>query len=272
VAQEPKTVVQITRRGMAVWVLLILFIAGWMFVLGIMVGRGMAPMPLDTDRLQQELSELKSALMEKEQAEMEAQASGQADQKTQLGFYEVLKETKRPPHYAVPRTKPEATVKPAPNPAAQLPLQIETRPAAGDEAVEKPAPPAVLKSAPASAAPAKPPEPEKAVIKPAAAPEAKAPVAEKAAAAAPANPVAPQAGGFTIQVGAFKDAASAEQVVAHLRGKGFPSYQIRSESLEKGVWYRVRVGAFKDRATAQSMLKRLDAAQVNGIIVGTSGH
>ena len=36
-------VIQISRKGMLVWIGLFLFVAAWMFVLGIMVGRGIAP-------------------------------------------------------------------------------------------------------------------------------------------------------------------------------------------------------------------------------------
>jgi DedD protein len=241
--EKAKSLVQITRRGVVVWILLIVFIAGWMFVLGIMVGRGSAPIQIDADRLQQELAELKAALTKKEQAEMEAQASGQEDGKTQLGFYEVLKESKRQPS-AMPRTKPEAVVKQAPGTAARLPLEGERKP--------------VPSIAPAE----KPPVTEKPVGTPAI---VKPQVAEKTV----VEPPAAQEGAFTIQVGAFKDADSAEQVVARLRGQGYPAYQIRSESAEKEVWYRVRVGAFKNRAAAQDMLKKLGAAQINGIIVGT---
>jgi DedD protein len=241
--EKAKSLVHITRRGVVVWILLIVFIAGWMFVLGIMVGRGSAPIQIDADRLQQELAELKAALTKKEQAEMEAQASGQEDQKTQLGFYEVLKESKRPPS-AIPRTRPEAVVKQAPGTAARLPLEGERKPAPSIAPAEQPPVTAKPVGTPAS-------------VKP--------PVAEKTAVAPPAA----QEGAFTIQVGAFKDADSAEQVVARLRGQGYPAYQIRSESADKEVWFRVRVGAFKNRAAAQDMLKKLGAAQIKGIIVGT---
>ncbi len=277
-AEETKAIAHITRRGVVVWGLLILFIAAWMFVLGIMVGRGTAPMPLEADRLQQELSELKTALLQKEQAQMEAQASGETDQKTELGFYEALKETKRQPAYPVSRPSSGAAGKPAPGPAARLPLETANKTAAAESSGISGQPPAA-KAAPVEQVKAV--TAEKLVAKPPAAAEARPKISEKAALSAapapaaeapkpaPAPAVAAGGGALAIQVGAFKDGPSAEQVVSRLRAKGFPAYQIRSESAEKGVWFRVRVGAFNDRAAAQNMLKKLDENQIKGIIVAT---
>ncbi len=265
VAEEPKAIVRMTRRGVAVWILLILFIAVWMFILGILVGRGTAPVPLEADLLQQELSELKTALMQKEQADMEAQASGQTDQKTQLGFYEALKETKRQPP-VVSRNAPGTAAKPAPGAAARLLLDVESKPSAATappEAAEKPR--EAVKPAPVEKAKAD----DKPVNKPAPAESKPVSATPRPEAARPAPPAKPGAGAFTVQVGAFKDRPGADQMVSRLRAKGYAAYQIRSESADKGIWYRVRVGAFDDRAAARNMLKKLEGDQFKGIVVGT---
>ena len=60
-------------------------------------------------------------------------------------------------------------------------------------------------------------------------------------------------GNFTIQVGAFKDRASAESVVTRLKGKGFAAYVTSSQ----GDLFNVRVGNFAARAEAERVQGRL---------------
>ncbi len=75
----------------------------------------------------------------------------------------------------------------------------------------------------------------------------------KAAAREPA-----QAGltSFTIQVGAFKDKATAESVVARLKGKGFPAYVVTPDATDSGL-YNVRVGSYPARPDAEKVETRL---------------
>ncbi|MBR9981817.1 MAG: hypothetical protein KFF50_12390, partial [Desulfatitalea sp.] len=88
--------VQVTRKGVFVWIGLLFFVMGWMFILGILVGRGMAPVSLDTHALEEELEALKAAIVEQEEEQLTAHGGadkGAAD----LGFYEALK--KPPPQH-----------------------------------------------------------------------------------------------------------------------------------------------------------------------------
>ena len=64
----------------------------------------------------------------------------------------------------------------------------------------------------------------------------------------------PTAGNFTIQVGAFKDKASADSVVARLKTKGFAAYVVSPEG--EGL-FNVRVGNFAARADAERIQGRL---------------
>jgi cell division septation protein DedD len=117
---------------MLVWIGLILFIAVWMFVLGILVGRGSAPVNLEAGRLEQELAALKAKMLRQERSRVEARAAGQKDAKSQLDFYEALKDPdaeKRLKTMPVPRqesvpprtAKPAVTPKPEPRPVAPKP-------------------------------------------------------------------------------------------------------------------------------------------------------
>ena len=75
------------------WLLLLLFISGWMFFLGVLVGRGSAPVRFDIDKLQKELAALKEADIKKQLSRVEI-GSDSAKLKKDLEFYEALKDTK----------------------------------------------------------------------------------------------------------------------------------------------------------------------------------
>jgi cell division protein FtsN len=75
------------------WLLLLFFVSGWMFFLGVLVGRGTAPVRFDIDTLQKELAALKEADIKKQLSRVEI-GSDSAKLKKDLGFYEDLKDTK----------------------------------------------------------------------------------------------------------------------------------------------------------------------------------
>ena len=105
----------------------------------------------------------------------------------------------------------------------------------------------------AAAAPHAAPAPPTTVPKAAASPPA--PVAGSPARPAAPKAVSPSAGTFTIQVGAFKDKASADSVVSRLKGKGFAAYVMNPGAAE-GL-FNVRVGAYANRADAEHVQVRL---------------
>jgi cell division septation protein DedD len=68
--------------------------------------------------------------------------------------------------------------------------------------------------------------------------------------------VPPEAAGtFTIQVGAFKDQASAQKIMDQLQAKGFAAYVVTPEGAE-GL-YNVRVGRYATRADADRVMTQL---------------
>jgi cell division protein FtsN len=75
------------------WFLLLFFVSGWMFFLGVIVGRGTAPVKFDIDKLQKELAALKKADIKKQLSRVEI-GSDSTKLKKDLGFYEALKDTK----------------------------------------------------------------------------------------------------------------------------------------------------------------------------------
>ena len=64
--ERKKYSLQLTRKGVALWICLIFFISSWMFALGILVGRGTAPIEFDIKKLQKELAALKNERLIKE--------------------------------------------------------------------------------------------------------------------------------------------------------------------------------------------------------------
>jgi cell division protein FtsN len=146
-------------------------------------------------------------------------------------------ETKARP---APAATPKATVKASPPP----------------KAAPRPSPSAPVRVADAGVPPtmAKPPAPttETKPAPPAAKPAAKAPTTPTTTAAAPKS--GPSS--FTIQVGAFKDKATADSVVTRLKDKGFAAYLVAPESEGSGL-FNVRVGSYPARGDAERIQAKL---------------
>ncbi len=90
---EKKYIAQLTGRGVAGVVGIFFFISLWMFVLGILVGRGTAPVQFDINKLQKELTALRKTVIEKEQKEILDDTNALTS--SSLEFYETVKETKK---------------------------------------------------------------------------------------------------------------------------------------------------------------------------------
>ncbi|MBU4388086.1 MAG: hypothetical protein KKB23_00920, partial [Proteobacteria bacterium] len=85
---------QFLPKGPSIWIFLIIFVSVWMFALGVLVGRDTAPVKFDIEKLQKELVVLKEAVIRREQKLFKVDSDAVRD-KTDFGFYEALKETKK---------------------------------------------------------------------------------------------------------------------------------------------------------------------------------
>ncbi|MGA6927598.1 MAG: SPOR domain-containing protein [Desulfosarcina sp.] len=211
--------------------LLIFFVAAWMFVLGILVGRGTAPVKFDTQALQKELAGLRDAMLNKERDAVEKAIRGE-DQRVPLDFYEALKKDGPDIADQIPGSQPSA---------------VEAAPPA--ETADTQNPP--RKSRPAIMA-----KKSTAVVKP-------------AARMAPATSEAPSSAAdrLTIQIAALKDAAAAERIVANLKQDGYAAYLSRIVIPDKGLWFRVRVGSYDGREQAAVDMNRLIQDRKHPILV-----
>ena len=89
-----KPFIVLSRRKIAGWVLLIFFLCAWMFILGILVGRGTAPVKFDIAALEKKLEALKEDNGGDQGKERAQKESVTVKDKTKLEFYEALKENK----------------------------------------------------------------------------------------------------------------------------------------------------------------------------------
>ena len=134
------------------------------------------------------------------------------------------------PEEGLDRSRPGGTATPvATPPPSAAPLRPAATPA---PAAATPAPPLPTPPPPAATRPAAP----------ASGPLPKA--------------LASSAAGFAIQVGAFKDRASADSIVRSLKARGLPAYAVAPAGKGGGL-FTVRVGVYRDRADAEAVQERL---------------
>jgi len=73
--KSSRYLLQMTRKGVFLGICLVFFISAWMFVLGVLVGRGTAPVQFDIEALQKELIALKESIIKQEQENLHADAA-----------------------------------------------------------------------------------------------------------------------------------------------------------------------------------------------------
>lgn len=64
-------------------------------------------------------------------------------------------------------------------------------------------------------------------------------------------------GGYTVNVGSFREKVWAVQLIKELEGKGYRAFIEETVIPNKGTWYRVAVGQFPSRREAQSFAQEL---------------
>ena len=230
-----------SRRAIAGWVFVLFLVSGWMFGMGVMVGRGTAPVHFDIDQLRRTLDSLQKNPREPQKPGTPGVESPEMKDKTKLDFYEML-----------PKNKEDSDL---PNLPAAPPVAAAARPAAAPQAA-----PAAPKPAPApAAAPAAPTGAAPPAVKPA--PAAGAPAASgPPAAATPAR-------GFTVQVSAVKSEDEARRILDRLRQRGYAGYVEPVTTPDRGTLYRVRMGEFPSKEFARSTLERLQKDGIEAQVV-----
>ena len=94
--QKKKKVTSDSRlKGWAAKYGLLIFVSAWMFILGILVGRGTAPVKFKTNNISEELLMLKKADIQQQMNSIKAKTED-SKAKTNLDFYQELKKNKKP--------------------------------------------------------------------------------------------------------------------------------------------------------------------------------
>lgn len=230
------------RDAMARWGLIFL-VSAWMFLLGILVGRGTAPLHFEFDSLQKELIALRDEDAAEAQRRLRIDTESLSGQ-PELGFHEALKESDESEGIA---GKPVVSAQETET--ASKPIENKT--------------PLVTKG----------PLPSKAEVKADRNPSsssAKKPAEKAPSDGKPMDTAATSPGGegkFTVQVASFREAEDADRLVAALKKKHYPAYRIAGIIPDKGIWHRVRVGGFDSSAAAKAMVKKLKSDRITAFVV-----
>jgi cell division protein FtsN len=229
----------LSRRAIAGWLVVFFFVCGWMFVIGVLVGRGTAPIKFDISELQKKLEIGREDHEQKEQGRpLEVPES--IKDKTDLDFFEALKDDRddanvpemapiinkkvdSPPEDRPPKPKKESRKKKT---ISRKMDKVEIESPTGEP--DKPAEQSKIDS--------------KSDTKPADKP-------------------------YAIQVAAFRAAGDADKLIAELKIKGFSAYRAIGKVPGQGIWYRVRIGEYSSKTEAGDTLSKLKKAGMQPILV-----
>jgi cell division septation protein DedD len=288
------------QKRSALWIGVILFISGWIFFLGVIVGRGTAPALFDYKKIETEITTLAKTFNDSRRAQNDAETDILTTQ-AELEYPEELKkktdtvvkmpipalenpvrptETPKPVPAQENPVRPAETPKPVSHVPAQAPppppvksdIQTAGRPETIEHAPDAIKPGAEVKTGPEvkiksmyelKASQNREPAPERTIQ----------PAPERAPAAAP-KPQPPAADTKTataqpvaIHLTSLVDKKSADALVENLRSKGIPASKTPKMVQGKGVWYTVVIGRYANPAEADAMLNRLKQENVDASLV-----
>ena len=224
-----------SRFSPGTWIGLLVFASVWMFVLGLLVGRGSAPLGVDVTAVEKKLA----AMIDSAEKEKEEQAEiiiTELKLRQKSEGYDGLKTDADDPVTQNKLPPPKET---AEDPDATQQVKLE-----------RPEPKPAQRSDTLAAGPVQ--SKETAYAKPS---EAR-------------NSTADTGKTFTVHVHSMKNADNAMQKVVQLKRQGFASaHMARVDIPGKGVYYRVMVGRYKERDDAVQMMNRLKRIQIVGAVI-----
>ncbi|MEJ2474015.1 MAG: SPOR domain-containing protein [Desulfobacterales bacterium] len=219
----------------------IFLIAAWMFGLGVLVGRGTAPVKFDIQKLTRELEDLIAADVKKQLEPVELETA-ETKTKTELEFYEELKKS--------------GPIAPDPPPRNVSRQPKENQPADNSSHAEDFSP--LEQKEPTATTAAK-----KSVTKPVGQSEGGNPRSANAA----ADRLLGNTRNVTIQAASLKDLAEADAMVKKLKARGYPAYKTIALVPGKGIWFRIRVGRYGSRDAAGDVARKLKKEGYRPILV-----
>jgi DedD protein len=212
-----------------------------MFGLGVLVGRGTAPVKFDIQKLTRELEDLIAADVKKQLEPVELETA-ETKTKTELEFYEELKKS--------------GPIAPDPPPRNVSRQPKENQPADNSSHAEDFSP--LEQKEPTATTAAK-----KSVTKPVGQSEGGNPRSANAA----ADRLLGNTRNVTIQAASLKDLAEADAMVKKLKARGYPAYKTIALVPGKGIWFRIRVGRYGSRDAAGDVARKLKKEGYRPILV-----
>jgi cell division septation protein DedD len=242
-----KPFIVLTRRKIAGWVFILFFLCAWMFVLGILVGRGTAPVQFDIAAFEKKIEASKKDDLDKQKKAPSQKDSATLEDKTKLEFYEALKENSED-------TKLPALQKPKIiKEKIQQPVKESVSPKPQETTPQKPTPSKAVSPKTGAQQPKAPKTPQ-----PDSPPKEKPSAAEKTPAPGPR---------YTIQAASVKNAKDADQLIQKLKKSGYPAYRAIGKVPGKGIWFRVRIGEYNSKIEASRTLDKLKKQGLKPILV-----
>lgn len=261
------------QQRSSLWIGLVLLISGWMFFLGVLVGRGTAPALFDYQRIETEIAALAKSFTDSRKAQNDMTTDILATQ-ARLSYPEELKKKTEVPEtiqmkVAEKQAKPAETPKPVQQEPAPVPVpspaKSDLQTAVKPETIENP--PETMKAGPeikiksmydikasqtretASAPPERTPS---AVPKP----------------SPPAVENKTETGQLlAIHLSSLVDKKSADALIENLRSKGISASKTPKMLPGKGIWYTVVIGKYTSSTEADAMLNRLRQENVDVSLV-----
>jgi cell division septation protein DedD len=242
-----KPFIVLTRRKIAGWVFVIFFLCAWMFVLGILVGRGTAPVKFDIAAIEKKIETSKKDDLKKPEKKPAHKDSATLKDKTKLEFYEALKENSedtKVPALQKPKVIKQKIEKPAEKAVSQKPPETTPQKPTSAEAVSQKA--GAQKSQPDKTSQKKPS------------------TKEKVAAVKKTSTTGPI---YTIQAASVKNAKDADRLIQKLKKSGYPAYRAIGKVPGKGIWFRVRIGEYNSKIEARRTLDKLKKLGLKPILI-----
>jgi cell division protein FtsN len=212
-----ETLLQMPRKRAMGWIVIFCFVSVWIFLLGIIVGRGMAPVQFDINEFKHTIEDLRREIIAK-QLQAAKQETITLKQESDLEFHEDVKQLQPDTNVSFDARKPVQDT----SPEKTGPPKHKTRTFTNKKSL----------LAKTEKQPAKPSNPE----------PVKAGATEKK---------------LTIQIASLRDSNEADQMVAALQKKGIPAYKTVGILSANNVWYRVRAGNFGTRQESQAMMAKI---------------
>ncbi|MFH0786808.1 MAG: SPOR domain-containing protein [Pseudomonadota bacterium] len=80
-----------------------------------------------------------------------------------------------------------------------------------------------------------------------------------------------ESGAFLVQIGSYREEATAQSSVKRLHEKGYQAFLKTKEIPQKGgKWFRVQVGPLKTRAEAEKMIKKLEHDGFHAVLLNSN--